>query len=108
MPFLGIYPDKTIIKKDTCTPIFWASLVAQTERILLQCRRPGFNPWVGKIPWGRERLPTPVFWRGKFHGLYNPWGRKELDMAEQHSLHLFSYLNLLVQFWPQSLFHRAV
>ena len=61
IPFLGIYPDKTIIKKDTCTPIFWASLVAQTERILLQCRRPGFDPWVGKIPWRRERLPIPVF-----------------------------------------------
>ncbi|KAB0384460.1 hypothetical protein FD755_006377 [Muntiacus reevesi] len=23
--------------------------------------RPGFDPWVGKIPWRRERLPTPVF-----------------------------------------------
>ena len=23
----------------------------------LQCRRPGFNPWVRKIPWRRERLP---------------------------------------------------
>ena len=22
--------------------------------------RPGFDPWVGKIPWRRERLPTPV------------------------------------------------
>ena len=20
-----------------------------------------FNPWVGKIPWRRDRLPTPVF-----------------------------------------------
>ena len=38
---------------------------------------PGFNPWVGKIPWRRERLPTPVFWPGDFHGLYNPWVRKE-------------------------------
>ena len=37
----------------------------------LQCRRPGFNPWVGKIPWRRERLPTPVFWPGEFHGLYS-------------------------------------
>ena len=26
---------------------------------------------------GRERLPTPVFWPGEFHGLYSPWGRKE-------------------------------
>ena len=24
--------------------------------------------WVGKIPWRRERLPTPVFWSGEFHG----------------------------------------
>ena len=42
-----------------------------------QCRRPGFNPWAGKIPWRNERLPTPVFWPGAFHGLYNPWGHKE-------------------------------
>ena len=27
-------------------------------------RVPGFNPWVGKIPWRRERLLTSVFWSG--------------------------------------------
>ena len=30
-------------------------------RIHLQCRRPCFDSWVGKIPWKRDRLPTPVF-----------------------------------------------
>ena len=30
-------------------------------RIHLQHRRPGFDPWVGKVPWRRERLPTQVF-----------------------------------------------
>ena len=45
-------------------------------RICLQCRRPGFSPWVGKIPWRRGRLPTPVCWPGEFHGLYSPWGCK--------------------------------
>ena len=35
----------------------------------LQCR-PGFDPWVGKSPWRRERLPIPVFWPGEFHGLF--------------------------------------
>ena len=30
------------------------------QRISLQCRRPGFDPWVGKIPRRREWLPTPV------------------------------------------------
>ena len=26
IPFLGIYPDKTIIQKDTCTPMFTVAL----------------------------------------------------------------------------------
>ena len=39
----------------------WVSLIAQMLRISLQCGRPGFDPWVGKIPWRRDRLPTPVF-----------------------------------------------
>ena len=30
--------------------------------------------WVGKIPWRRKRLPTPVFRPGEFQGLYSPWG----------------------------------
>ena len=34
----------------------------------MQSRRPGFDPWVRKIPWRRERLLTPVFWPGEFHG----------------------------------------
>ena len=37
----------------------------------------------------RERLPTPVFWPGEFHGLYSPWGCKESDMTEQLSLFNF-------------------
>ena len=27
--------------------------------------------WVGKIPWKREQLPTPVFLPGEFHGLHS-------------------------------------
>ena len=29
---------------------FWASLVGQTVKNRLQCGRPEFDPWVGKIP----------------------------------------------------------
>ena len=47
---------------------------------------------IGKIPWRREQLPTPVFWPGGFHGLYSPWGHKGSDMAEQLSLSLSSCL----------------
>ena len=36
-------------------------------------------PGLGRFPWRRERLPTPVFWPGEFQGLYSPWGPKESD-----------------------------
>ena len=50
-------------------------------RIRLQCRRSRFDPWVGKMPWGRERLPTPVFLPGASQGQrslagYRPWGHR--------------------------------
>jgi len=41
------------------------------------------------IPWRRERLPTPVYWPGEFHGLYSSWGPKELDTTERLSLFTF-------------------
>ena len=39
------------------------------QRVHLQYRRPHFNSWVGKIPWRRDRLPTPIFGPGEFHGV---------------------------------------
>ena len=35
-----------------------------------QCRRRGFDPWAGKIPWRRKWQPTPV------SCLENPMDRK--------------------------------
>ena len=51
-----------------------------------RCRRHGFHPWVGKIPYRRKWQPTPVFLPGKFHGQqnlvgYSPWGHKELTQV---------------------------
>ena len=62
-----------------------------SHRESAQCRRPGLDPWVAKIPWRRERLPTPVFWPGKSHGQKSlegssPRGRKELDTTERLNL----------------------
>ena len=57
-----------------------------------QCRRRGFDPWVGKIPWRRAWQPTPVFLPGESHGQrslagYSPPGRQESDTAEHTHTH---------------------
>ena len=58
-------------------------MVAQQQRTHLKCRRRGFVPWVGKIPWRRKCKPSPVFLPGEFHEQrrltgYNLWGYKRV------------------------------
>ena len=65
-----------------------AGSLASLERVCLQCRRPGFNPWVGKTHGKRKWQPTPVLLPGKSHGQrslvgYRPWGHKESEKTER-------------------------
>ena len=65
----------------------WVSLVVQLVKNppAMQETWVRFLGW--EYPWKRERLSTPVFWPGEFHGPYRPWGRRESDMTELlHSL----------------------
>ena len=54
-----------------------ASLIAQLVKKLPAMQ----DTWVRSMdredPLRRERLSTPVFWPGEFHGLYSQWGRKD-------------------------------
>ena len=47
--------------------VIWATREDVAGKICLQCRKPGFDPWVGKIPWKREWQPTQVL-PGESHG----------------------------------------
>ena len=63
-----------------------------SKKSACKCRRHGFDPWVGKIPWSRKWQPTPVVLPGKFHGQrslasYSPWGHKESDTTEHARTH---------------------
>ena len=44
-----------------------------------------FDPWVGKIPWIKERLPTPVFLPEEFHGkeFHVPKSQTRLHVHEE-------------------------
>ena len=50
-------------------------------------KRPGVDPWVGKITWRRKWQPTPVFLLGESREQrslvsYSPQGHKDLDITE--------------------------
>ena len=71
--------------------------------LLQQCRRPRFNPCVGKIPWRREWLLTAVSLPEEFHGQrslegYNPWGHKESDTTERAFLHCYVFVYFAISF----------
>ena len=72
-----------------------ASLVTQMVKNPPAMQETRFNPWVVKMPWKRERLPTLVFLPGESHGQrslvgYSPSGPKrvrhnlEIEQQQQH------------------------
>ena len=72
-----------------------ASLIHGTVKDLLAVQETWIlgDPWVARILWRREWLPTPVFLPAEFHGQrslvdYSPWGCKESDTTEQLTLSL--------------------
>ena len=57
-----------------------------------RCRRPGFDPWVGNIPWRKKWQPTPGVLPGESRGQRSlagdsPWGRTESDTTERLNTH---------------------
>ena len=73
-----------------------ASFVAQVVKNLPAMR----ETWVGKIPWKRERLPTPVLLPRKSHGRRSlvgcsPWGREESDITFTFHFHFHFSLSYI-------------
>ena len=48
VPLLGIYPEKTIIQKDTCTPMFTEALFT-TAKTWKQQKCPSTEDWIKKM-----------------------------------------------------------
>ena len=109
----GVAKSRTRLKwlSHACLPLVYirqmnnkavpaASLVPQLLRICLPRRRPGFDPWVGKIPWRRAWPPTPVFLPGNPYGQrsltgYSPQGLKELNTTQRLSTAPYSTGNYI-------------
>ena len=77
--------DDWIKKSCVCVCVTYNEILgfpgAQMVKNLPAMQETWVQPWVRKIPWRREWLPTPVILPGEFLGQrslvgYSPWGRK--------------------------------
>ena len=65
-----------------------------------RCRKWGFDPWIGKIPWRREWQPIPVFLPGECHGQ-----RSLADTIQEnwHTLGMYAQVLIRCHFTSSSL-----
>ena len=64
--------------------------------------------WVRSLGWEdpleKGKAAHSIFWSRQFHGLYSPWGHKELDTPEQLSFLLaatksqFNIIKIILNF----------
>ena len=64
-----------------------------------QCRRCGFDPWVGKIPWRRKWQMAPMFLPGESQEQrslsgYSTWGHKRVQ--HDWTLHIIATRNNII------------
>ena len=72
----------------------WTDLIPwwlSRSGVRLQCRRPGFNPWVGKSPQRRKWQPIPVFLPGESHGQRSLGGYSPLSHKSRTQLSDFTF-----------------
>ena len=97
--FHSLYYTSILKGRNSKAPKLWQSrehrhcLISMWHlKVITTKTNPGFDPWVGRIPWRRTWQPTLVFLAGKSHARrnlvgYSPWGRKELDTTERLHFH---------------------
>ena len=76
---------------------YWVSLVSDSKDSVCNVGELGFDPWVGKIRWRGERLPTSAFLPGGFHGQrslagFSPWVAKSWTQLSYSQFHFHSSL----------------
>ena len=95
IPLLGIYPEETMIEKDTCIPLFIAALFT-IARIWKQPRCPSTDEWIKKL-WYIYRMEyDSVIKRNTFESVLMSWMnlepiiQSEVSQKEKDKYHILT------------------
>ena len=97
IPLLGIYPDKTIIQKDTCIPVFIAALftIAKTWK---QPKCPSTDEWIKKMWYIYTMEYYSAIKMGKIMPFAATWMQletiilSEVSQKEKDKCHMISFI----------------
>ena len=98
---LTAFPRSASVVEPHCLRTYpaWEARWCRGEQSDCQCRRckrRRFDPWIGKIPWRRELLPTPVFLPGESHGQEEPGGLPSMGSKRVGHNQVVNLLRFLV------------
>ena len=97
IPLLGIYPEKTIIQRDTYTTMFIAALFT-IARIWKQPRCPSTNEWKKKLWYTHTMEYYLVIKRNAFESVLMRWMnlepiiQNEASQKEKNKYHILTHI----------------
>ena len=91
IPLLGIHTKETRIERDTCTPVFIASLftIARTWK---QLRYPWTDEWIRKLWYIHTMGYYSAIKKNTFESVLMRWMKLEVDEVSQKEKHQYSIL----------------
>ena len=87
---------RRVLSSDPLRP--WISLVVHSKDCP-QFGRPGFDPWVGKIPWRRAWQPFPVFLSGESPWTEDPGGLQSMGLQRVRHNWATKHISSISLFW---------
>ena len=97
LPLLGIYLGKTIVQKDTCTPMFKAALFT-TARTWKQPRCPSADEWIRKLWYIYTMEYYSAIKKNAFESVLMRWMKlapiiqSEVSQKEKHKYSILTHI----------------
>ena len=97
VPLLGIYPEKTIIPKDICTPMFFAALFT-IGRTWKQPKCPSTEEWIKKMWYIYTREYYSTIKRNEIGSFVETWTdletviQSEVSQKEKNKYHVLTHI----------------